>query len=52
VSPISIAVNPSSPAIASGTAFQMTATDTYSDGTPKNITGQVSWSSSNPWPPQ
>jgi hypothetical protein len=35
---VSIAVTPSSPAIASGTAIQMTATGTYSDGSKQNIT--------------
>src|SRR5262249_35962718 len=30
-----------------GTAIQMTATGTYSDGSTQNITSQVSWTSSN-----
>jgi phage tail sheath protein FI/uncharacterized protein YjdB len=43
----SIAVTPANPAIASGATQQFTATGTYSDGTTANVTGSVTWGSSN-----
>ncbi len=42
-----ITVTPSTPSVAVGNTQQMTATGTYNDGSTKNITGYVSWSSSN-----
>jgi hypothetical protein len=43
---LSIALTPSSPTtIASGTAIQMTATGNYSDGSTRDLTIEVSWSS-------
>jgi Bacterial Ig-like domain (group 2) len=44
----SIAVTPLSPSIAAGNTQQFTATGTYSDNSTKNITGSVTWASSNP----
>lgn len=44
----SIAVTPSNASIPLGTSQQMTATGTFSDGSSLNITGQVSWTSSDP----
>ncbi len=44
---VSIAVTPSNPSIAGGASQQFAATGTYSDSTTQNITGSVSWSSSN-----
>jgi uncharacterized protein YjdB len=44
---VSIAVTPANPSIAKGAAQQFTATGTYSDGSTQNLTGAVSWSSSN-----
>jgi uncharacterized protein YjdB len=43
----SITVTPVTPSIAVGSTKQMTATGTYDDGSTKNITGSVSWSSGN-----
>jgi hypothetical protein len=43
----SIAVNPPSPSIPVGAAQAFTATGTYSDGSTQNLTGSVTWSSSN-----
>jgi uncharacterized protein YjdB len=43
----SIAISPANPTIQAGGVQQFTATGTYSDGSTKNITPQVSWSSSN-----
>jgi Bacterial Ig-like domain (group 3)/Bacterial Ig-like domain (group 2)/MBG domain len=42
----SIAVTPKTPAIASGSTEQFTATGTYNDGSTQNITSQVGWTSS------
>jgi len=43
----SIAVTPSSLAIAAGTSIQFTATGSYSDGSVQNVTSAVAWDSSN-----
>jgi 6-phosphogluconolactonase (cycloisomerase 2 family) len=43
----SIAVTPASPSIALGLHQQYAATGTYSDGSTRVLTGQVTWSSSN-----
>ena len=43
----SIAVTPPSPSIAAGTAQQFKATGTYSDNSMSDITGSVTWNSSN-----
>jgi trimeric autotransporter adhesin len=43
----SIAVSPSSPSISQSQTQQFTATGTYSDGSSKDITASVSWTSSN-----
>ena len=43
----SIAVTPANPSIPVGITQQFTATGTYSDGTSRDITAQVIWSSSN-----
>lgn len=43
----SIAVTPQTPSIAINKTRQMTATATYNDGSEKDITGSVTWSSSN-----
>ena len=42
----SLAVTPASPHTLEGTAKQLTATATYTDGTTKDITSAVTWSSS------
>ena len=47
VSLLSIAVSPSNPSINQSQTQQFTATGTYSDGSTKNITTSVSWTSSN-----
>ncbi|HVX57202.1 MAG TPA: Ig-like domain-containing protein, partial [Candidatus Saccharimonadales bacterium] len=44
---VSIAVTPSAPSIAKGATQQFTATGTFSDSSTQNITGSVTWSSSN-----
>jgi uncharacterized protein YjdB len=44
---VSIAVAPMSFSVAAGATRQITATGTYSDGTNKDITSSVAWSSSN-----
>ena len=44
---VSIAITPSSPTIANGTAIQFTAVATYSDGTTQTITSVATWSSSD-----
>jgi len=44
---VSVAVSPTNPTIQVGSTNQFTATGTYSDGSTKPITTQVSWSSSN-----
>jgi 6-phosphogluconolactonase len=41
----SIAITPASPSIALGTTTQLTATGSYSDGTKKDISSQVTWAS-------
>ena len=43
----SIAVTPSNPTVTVGGTQQFTATGTYSDGSTQNLTGQVTWASSN-----
>lgn len=43
----SIAVTPTNPSIAPENSQQFTATGTYSDGTTKDITNEVTWSSSD-----
>ena len=43
----SIAVTPTSPTIASGTAIQFTAVATYSDGSTQNVTALATWTSSD-----
>ena len=43
----SITVTPANPTILSGATQQFTATGTYSDGSTQNITGPVTWASSN-----
>ena len=42
-----VAITPSNPTLTVGTNQQFTATGTYSDGSTKNITSQVTWTSSN-----
>jgi uncharacterized protein YjdB len=42
-----ITVTPVTPSISVGNAKQMTATGTYDDGSTKEISGSVSWSSDN-----
>jgi len=44
---VSIAVTPASPSVGIGNTLQFTATGTYSDNSTKNITGSVTWASSN-----
>jgi uncharacterized protein YjdB len=41
----SVTVTPSTPSVAVDSSKQMTATGTYNDGSTKNITGAVTWSS-------
>jgi 6-phosphogluconolactonase len=41
----SIAITPATPSIALGTTTQLTATGTYSDGTKKDLSSQVTWAS-------
>jgi 6-phosphogluconolactonase (cycloisomerase 2 family) len=41
----SIAITPASPSIALGTTTQLAATGTYSDGTKKDLSSQVTWAS-------
>jgi uncharacterized protein YjdB len=43
----SIVVTPANPTILTGATQQFTATGTYSDGSAQNITGQVTWTSSD-----
>ena len=43
----SIAVTPANPSIEVGGTQQFTATGTYSDGSTQNLTGSVTWASSN-----
>ncbi len=44
---VSIAITPANPKVFLGTLNQFTATGTYSDKSTKDITGSVTWSSSN-----
>src|SRR5580692_4417354 len=44
----SIAVGPPDTAVAMGLASQFTATGIMNDGSKRNLSGQVAWSSSNP----
>jgi len=44
----SIAVSPATPTLQKGSTQAFTATGTFSDGGTANLTGRVSWSSSNP----
>jgi len=44
---VSIAVTPNSPSAPAGTVQQLTATGTYSDFSTRDITSQVTWTSSN-----
>jgi hypothetical protein len=44
---LSIAVTPQSPAIAKGKTQQLTATGTYSDNSTRDLTTQVTWTSSD-----
>ncbi len=44
----SIAIQPGDSTIAPATTIQFTAIGTFSDGSTRNITNQVTWSSSNP----
>jgi uncharacterized protein YjdB len=44
---VSIAITPSAPSIALGQSQQFTATGTYTDQSTKNITTNVTWSTSN-----
>jgi hypothetical protein len=45
---VSIAVTPPAPSLVAGATEQFTATGTYSDQSTRDITGQVTWSSSAP----
>jgi urocanate hydratase len=45
---VSIAVTPANASIAAGTTQQYVATGTYTDGTTRNLTSTVTWSSSTP----
>lgn len=44
----SISVTPANPSLPIGATLQMVATGNYSDGTSKNLTSQVYWSSATP----
>jgi uncharacterized protein YjdB len=44
---VSIAVLPANPSIAQNTSEQFSATGTFTDGSTRNLTAQVAWSSSN-----
>jgi uncharacterized repeat protein (TIGR03803 family) len=44
---VSIAVTPANPSVPATTTQQFTATGTYTGGSMKNLTGAVTWSSSN-----
>ena len=44
-SPTSIAITPADPSVASGLTTQFTATGTYADGSTKDLTDLVTWSS-------
>jgi trimeric autotransporter adhesin len=43
----SLAITPSSPSIAQGTTIQFTATGTFNNGSTRNLTRQVTWTSSD-----
>ncbi len=45
---VSVRVTPANPNIPNGLSEQFTATGTYSDGSTQNLTGAVTWYSSNP----
>lgn len=45
---VSIAVGASNPSLPLGNSEQLTATGTYTDGSTKNLTSSVTWSSSSP----
>jgi len=45
---VSIAVTPANPSLPRGLTQQFTATGTFTDGSTQNLTGSVSWSSTNP----
>jgi hypothetical protein len=45
---VSVAVTPGNPSVAKGLTVAFTATGTYSDNSTQNLTGTVTWSSSNP----
>jgi len=44
----SISITPAAPTVVSGQAVQLKASATYSDGSSKDVTASVSWSSSTP----
>jgi uncharacterized protein YjdB len=44
---VSLAVEPPLPSLAKGTTLQLTAIATYSDATTQDVTGQVTWGSSD-----
>jgi hypothetical protein len=44
---VSIALTPSNPSVAPGATVQLAATGTYSDSTTRDLTGSVTWISSN-----
>jgi predicted outer membrane repeat protein len=43
-----LAITPASPSTQAGTSLQVTATGTFTDGTVRDVTASVTWSSSNP----
>ena len=45
---VSLAVTPTNPSISAGSQQQFTATGTYKDGSKKNLTSSVTWTSSDP----
>jgi trimeric autotransporter adhesin len=45
---VSIVVGPANPSLVVGSTLQFTATGTFNDGSIKNVTGSVMWSSSAP----
>ena len=45
---VSIAITPANPSIAAGTTQQLTATGTYADSSTRDLTAQVTWSTSDP----
>jgi len=44
---VSLAIEPPGPSLASGTTLQLAAIATYSDATAQDVTGQVTWGSSD-----